>query len=234
MRTANDPAPELLRGGRNNPAVVRIGDTVRRPQVANAPFVHDLLLYLEQVGFDGAPRFLGVDAEGREILTYLEGTVANGWEPGAWTDEQLQAMARLLRRYHDATAESPLVGTREVVCHNDFAPWNTVFVAGLPVAVIDFDGARPGPRLRDLAYVFWCWLAPGTAAVSIPEHIRRLRLICAAYGCPTTPDLVTQLAEWQQEMLAEHLRKGWLDLATRVQREIAWLQDHAAEFRGCL
>ncbi|WP_435866505.1 hypothetical protein [Streptosporangium sandarakinum] len=42
--------------------VVRVGDTVRRPVGPNAPLVHALLRHLEEVGFAGAPRFLGIDA----------------------------------------------------------------------------------------------------------------------------------------------------------------------------
>jgi len=45
-----------LAGGQQTPGVVRIGDTVRRPMGPNAPFDHELLRYLEEVGFDGAPR----------------------------------------------------------------------------------------------------------------------------------------------------------------------------------
>jgi hypothetical protein len=56
-----------LAGGRVNPGVVRVGETVRRPMGARAPFIHDLLVHLEGVGFDGAPRFLGVDEVGRAL-----------------------------------------------------------------------------------------------------------------------------------------------------------------------
>jgi len=30
------------------------------------------LRHLEAVGFTGAPRFLGIDAAGREVLSYIE------------------------------------------------------------------------------------------------------------------------------------------------------------------
>jgi len=42
--------------------VVRIGDTVRRPVGPHSPLVHALLAHLESVGFEGAPRFLGIDS----------------------------------------------------------------------------------------------------------------------------------------------------------------------------
>ena len=57
----------LLPGGFVS-AVVQIGDTVHRPPSPNAGFVHDLLDHLERYGWDGAPRYLGMDAAGREVL----------------------------------------------------------------------------------------------------------------------------------------------------------------------
>src|SRR5713101_2222896 len=69
-----EPLSEIpLSGGRLTPGIVRVGITVRRPAKGNAEFVHDLLLFLEDQGFPFTPRFLGVDEQGRDILTYLEG-----------------------------------------------------------------------------------------------------------------------------------------------------------------
>jgi hypothetical protein len=48
--------------GRITPGVVRVGDTVRRPEGTASPFVREPLLHLERVGFTGALRFLGIDA----------------------------------------------------------------------------------------------------------------------------------------------------------------------------
>jgi hypothetical protein len=53
--------------------VIRLGDTVRRPTQPWTPAVHALLQHLEEVGFPYSPRVLGIDKEGREILTYLDG-----------------------------------------------------------------------------------------------------------------------------------------------------------------
>jgi hypothetical protein len=50
-----------LAGGRATPGVVRVGDTVRRPLKPDSERVHALLALLERHGFDGAPRFLGID-----------------------------------------------------------------------------------------------------------------------------------------------------------------------------
>ncbi|MBK8050530.1 MAG: hypothetical protein IPK16_27550 [Anaerolineales bacterium] len=64
----------LLSGGNVNIGVVRIGATVRRGQTAASPAVHQLLRHLEARGFDGCPRFLGTDEQGREVLSYIEGS----------------------------------------------------------------------------------------------------------------------------------------------------------------
>ncbi|WP_433204520.1 aminoglycoside phosphotransferase family protein [Dactylosporangium sp. CS-047395] len=142
--------------------VVRIGATVRRPVHPWSPSVHALLAHLEAAGFTAAPRFLGVDELGREILDYLPGESGGaGWRHAA-TDDGLAAMARLLRDYHEAVAgfagEWPwaahdgTVRAGEIVCHGDFGPWNLVWRGGRPVGILDWDYAWPQPPVHDVAY----------------------------------------------------------------------------------
>jgi hypothetical protein len=94
-----------LTGGNMSSGVVRVGDTVRRPAGPWTPAVHALLTHLHDVGFDGAPRPLGIDEQGREVLTFIPGTVA--W-PNHFHlldgDAQLRRAARLIREFHDAVA----------------------------------------------------------------------------------------------------------------------------------
>ena len=52
-------------------SVACVGDTVRRSVGPWSKASHAVLKHLERVGFDGAPRFLGIDAQGREVLSYL-------------------------------------------------------------------------------------------------------------------------------------------------------------------
>jgi hypothetical protein len=54
-----------LSGGDVTEGVVRVGDTVRRPVGPHSQLVHALLAYLESAGFEGAPRFLGIDGVNR-------------------------------------------------------------------------------------------------------------------------------------------------------------------------
>lgn len=192
-----------LAGG-NNSSVVRVGETVRRVIGSWSSAVHALLLYLQAQGFSGAPRFLGLDGQGREILTFVEGEVGN--YPLAhymWSDEALVEAALLIRRYHDATVgfvvpeeaswqiAYPDASQHEVICHNDLAPYNTVYANGKPQALIDFDNAGPGPRAWDLAHAAYRFvpLAHLDNAEMQQEGVtdrrtqeRRLQLFCDSYG----------------------------------------------------
>ena len=68
--------------------------------------MHGLLRHLEARGFDGAPRYLGVDDRGREILTFIDGEVGAYPLPAyMWSDEVLAGAARLLRSLHDAALD---------------------------------------------------------------------------------------------------------------------------------
>ena len=153
MRSEENEVP--LAGGRLTAGVVRIGDSVRRPTGPHSPFVHALLTHVGANGFIGAPRLLGIDHQGREMLSFIDGWVPPNLDHFA--DDVLAQAARLLRTLHDTTAGTELAGDQEVVCHNDPSPCNYVFRGDQPIALIDFDHAALGPRLRDVAYAGWLW-----------------------------------------------------------------------------
>lgn len=194
-----------LQGGDVTDGVVRVGDTVRRPASTSTPAVHALLRHLEAVGFEGAPRVVGMDGLGREILTYVPGTTGVRLE--SVTDEALAGLAVLVREFHDATAGFPLTlegwayGSNddkapEVIGHCDLTPDNVIFrhdrdggPAATPRALIDFDLARPTTRLFDIVTTLRHW-APIADPVDRHPLLRdldvgeRLRLFCDAYGVP--------------------------------------------------
>jgi aminoglycoside phosphotransferase (APT) family kinase protein len=193
--------PERLPGG-FVAGVVRVGDTVRRSVSPSSGFVRDLLRYLEHCHWSGAPRHLGVDDQGREVLTFLAGHVA--WEEmqpaEVRSDGSLAGAARLVRQFHDLTAGSDLAGGQEVVCHNDLSPKNTVYRdlgCGLrPVAFIDWDLAAPGARVHDVAHVCWQYVGLGPRA-DVREAARQVRLIADAYDVPARHDLIRTILWWQ-------------------------------------
>jgi hypothetical protein len=82
--------------GGNDSGAIRIGRTVRRPVRSWTASVHELLRHLETKEFEGAPRVLGVDADGREILTYLEGDTIGGrrvWPEWTRAEDTLRQVA---------------------------------------------------------------------------------------------------------------------------------------------
>ena len=137
---------------------------MRRSTGPWTPAVHALLRHLERVGFEGAPRLLGVDEQGREILTYISGEVPRRGDPTLETDLALIEVGSLLRRYHEAAADfalssrvgwhhrSEVSGPVMLVCHNDISPRNTVFRDGHPVAFLDWDLASPAPPAWDVVH----------------------------------------------------------------------------------
>ena len=81
--------------------VWRVEGTIRRTRGPWSDSTAALLRHLEARGFTAAPRFLGVDELGRDVLSVVPG------EPvaGLAGDGQLVQVARLLRAFHDATAD---------------------------------------------------------------------------------------------------------------------------------
>ncbi|MEU4194286.1 aminoglycoside phosphotransferase [Kribbella sp. NPDC026611] len=193
-----------LVGGDVTEGLVRVGDTVRRPPCERDELVREVLLHLEKVGFEGAPRFLGVDAKGRQVLSYIDGEVAGRPRPSWIGDEsRMLSVARLLRAYHDAIAsfgvpenvptliEAPglpaLDDPPELVGHQDITPENVVFRDGAAYALIDFDLVRPVSRAREAVNLMLWWCPYGADEDLDPRYhgldrLRRCRMLADAYG----------------------------------------------------
>jgi hypothetical protein len=229
-----------LAGGNMGP-VTRSGDEVRRvagPWTAN---VHRLLRLYGEAGITEVPRPLGFTDDGRERLSYLAGDVPGYPMPEwVWSESVLVDAARLLRRLHDVSGplagvsdgwRSPVRQPAEVVCHNDFAPYNLVFADGRLVGVIDFDYCSPGPRIWDLAYLAYR-LAPLTGPqepggpATDAERAARLTRLIEAYGLAASPAELVAVAV--ERLLA--LARFSDDAATTLGNPE--LHDHAAGYRA--
>lgn len=199
---------ELLSGGNTSAEVVKIGSTVRRPTGRWTVPVHELLRHLEARGFDGAPRVLGIDERGREILTYVDGSVVWPDHFGLVGDDRaLAEVATLIRSYHEAVADYPSPdgqpwsdrgrdprGPSEVLCHNDLAPWNLVRGAE-GWAFIDWDLAAPGRRSWDLAWALLSFipLMPDSH-LGLDETRHRIGVFRAGYGATLFPAEILNVA----------------------------------------
>ena len=236
--------------GRMGGAVI-VGDTVRKPVRRWTPAVHDLLRHLENVGFDGAPRVLGVDDSGREILTYLPSDARSRIDAPK-SDEAPVGLGRLLRDFREsvngfeARADGSwrlgkTLNTGEIICHNDVNPGNIVYRDGKPYALIDWDLAGPGSPLDDFvrAAILFTPLVPDQICRAwgydeIPERGHRLESLCEGYGIESGPWILDAVEALEQRDLADLLtlgRQGVSPFASflssgseeATRRDLAWL-----------
>jgi hypothetical protein len=226
-----------LAGGDVTEGVVRVGDTVRRPVGPHSPLVHALLTHLESAGFDGAPRFLGIDGSGREVLTYIEGEVAGRPRPPWIADEtRLASVGRLVRAYDDAAASftpppDALPGTKvpeppgippapayppELTGHVDITPENVIFRHGRAYALIDFDLAKPATRADEM-FSAMLWWAPLSDPCDVDPLLRdvdvarRARILADAYSLSGTD------RERVMEVAILRTRRSWYLMKQRAQ-----------------
>jgi aminoglycoside phosphotransferase (APT) family kinase protein len=217
-----------LAGGRQTQGIVRVGQTVRRSLHERSDYVHALLRHLEAVGFDGAPRLLGIDEQGREVLTYLPGEVIVR-SPARLSDARLDSAARLVRRFHDATAGTTLAGDQEVVCHGDLGPHNLVFEGDAAVGIIDWDASvAPGSRLVDLGHAVWCCADVAERAVPVPEQARKVRRMCDAYGWAEVDLLIQEIGNRFRRARDQHAQAGRTKGAAIFDRKVRWMDQKTA------
>jgi hypothetical protein len=176
-------AEERLEGG-NIGGAVRVGDTVRRQAGPWTPSVHALLAHLADKGFTRAPRPLGFDERGREVLTFLEGETVGSrkpWPAWVYADDTLDQVARWMRGYHGAVAdfvppagavwrESGVWSPGMIIAHNDAAAYNAAWHQGTLTGFFDWDFAGPATPEWDLGLAAFSWM---------PLHIGR---VVAAQG----------------------------------------------------
>lgn len=182
---------EALPGGNVAAAVVRVGQTVRKPAGPHTPAVEAFLAHLNAAGVPAVPRTLGLDDRGRHMLEYVPGAMADTLPP--LDAAGLSRVGQLIRELHDASEGfRPPAGARwwvpippdreDLICHHDLAPWNLV-MDGDRWVFIDWDGAGPGSRLWGLAYAIKGFVpleAGGDPAVDGP----RIRAMTDGYGLP--------------------------------------------------
>ena len=187
-----DDSEEVDLPGGNVGGATRVGRTVRRPTGPWTPAVHELLAHLDTEGLRGVPVVLGIDDQGRETLSYVEGR-------GVPVDQEivldtvLEEAVVWLRDYHGIVEgfrpEGPRIwrdaevtlGSDEIICHNDPGAYNWIIQGGHFVAMIDWDVAGPGKPIDDLAFVAWSAI-PLYREIPLDDLVRRLDILVDAYG----------------------------------------------------
>jgi len=181
--------------------------------------IDTLLTHLHDVGFDAAPRALGRDEQGRQVVEYVAGEL--GAEAGRYSATELFSIGRMVADLHTALASfvppSGAVWNRiippdrdEMICHNDVAPWNLV-KSDRGWVLIDWDAAAPGSRLWDLAYSAQS-MAGLRADRPVSESAARLRMFVDGYGLDEAsraalPPMLGRRARAMYELLREGARR---------------------------
>ena len=164
--------------GSMDPRLRPSGSVTQCGEFRRSASVRALLVHLESVGFDGSPRYLGVDDNWTGGRVLDRGRRAAPAVPGLGDDRRRALRPRCTHStaprsnawLHPAASPStgrPTGRTRRprpvactpafVICHNDLFPENVVFRDGRPVALIDFAMAAPGRPLWDVAIAAEVW-----------------------------------------------------------------------------
>ncbi|MHA7306232.1 phosphotransferase [Arthrobacter sp. TMN-49] len=214
-----------LTGGNASGRVVRIGETVRKPWIDNTSAVQSYLEAIRARGVD-APKPLGRDQDGRQVVEYVSGALAIDLLPLG--HEDLLRVGRMIRRIHDASEFVPISDPDgwkmllpaehpNLMCHNDLAPWNLIM--GDRCVFIDWDGAGPSTRLWDLAYAAQSFglLFEGQP---VEAAAARLRAVIDGYGADLAlrvalPDAMAKRTFAMFELLRSSSESGfqpWADM----------------------
>lgn len=221
-----------LAGGRQTDCVVRVGETVRRALHSRSEYIHAVLEHLAVVRFDGAPRLLGIDELGREVLSYVSGEVL-AHSPVRLSDARIESAARLIRRFHDATVGTPLAGGEEVVCHGDLGPHNIVFSGEAAIGIIDWDqGVAPGPRVLDFSHAVWCCADVCEEGVDVREQARKVRLMCDAYRWEDPAVVVDEITARFRRARDAHAVSRRTKAVAIFQEMVAWMEENSSALKA--
>lgn len=175
------------------------GATVTRPTGPWTATVHALLEHVSGKGVP-VPRPLGSDGCRETLSLVPGTGGDERWGDAHLSVKACASAGALLRRYHDASASfvppagatwitdcyvkndavsgddastagvTEVPGTFEVILHGDPEPGNMAWKGNEAVGFFDFDDARPGLRIDDVAYALK-WIIPFNGEV---EKLRRI------------------------------------------------------------
>nr|WP_211208748.1 phosphotransferase [Aeromicrobium marinum] len=243
MPRGTEETPEHLPGGTGG--VWKVGRTVHRPTGAWTPAVHRLLRWLADQGLGGIPHVHGLDDDGREVLSYIEGRGVPV-DDEVVLDSVLVEAVQWLREFHDVVEDfrptEPLTwrsGTAElepgqIICHADPGAYNWIIQSGHFVGMIDWDLAGPGRAIDDLAFL--CWTAvPLYRATDPVDAARRLDLVADTYGewgPVTVLNAVVDRMTTATERIAAGIERGDPGMVALASRgEPQRTRDRVADFR---
>jgi Phosphotransferase enzyme family len=199
------------------------GTVVTRPAKPWTPTVHALLSHLLERGLP-VPEPLALD-DSTERVRLVPGDAGQDAWPHQRTTSGVRSAGALLRRVHDATVGwvppenarwSVPADKGDVICHGDPQPANMTWANGTAVGLFDWDAARPGSRLSDIAYALE-WLAPfetdpaelaRRGFVGAPDRRARIEAFLDGYGWTEEFDVIETVVRRQRQAIDEVVLLG--------------------------
>ena len=256
------PNAEVLNDAPHRP-VFLVGGVVHRAYRFWTPTIQRLLGHLHADGYPFVPEPLGYDHEW-ERLRFVPGrSGGDGWT-AVHDDDGLRAFGGLLRSLHEALAGHPASdqdqwafstgapGPGSGLCHNDFGPWNVVWDAGRPIAVLDWDFVAPGRALDDVAYALR-YVAPfetdehclrGLRYEAPPSRRHRTEVFLEACGVSVDLRSVPSLVSGRSRLTARHVehlarlgvqpQKNWVEsgVSSSDADHADWVDRHGDRLLG--
>ena len=198
---------------------VQVGNTIHRDTGAWTPTIHTLLAFLNDNGFTEAPKVLGFDEKGREVLQFIEGEEASRpWPQTLCTGNGIAQAGKLLRKYHDTVVDFKPPNNAvwrlgkikkkpsQIIRHGDLGPWNFIWHVDMLTGLIDWDFAYPGERIDDLAQMAYYfvplrgeegWREAGFKLR--PNFKSRLNALVTSYGMFSVDELLESVVLQQQQ-----------------------------------
>ncbi len=251
-----DENGEKLSGGLMN-TPIRLDNKVYRKVTKSTETIHHLLKHVRSKGIKWVPEPISFDAD-TEVLSFMNGDVPHDMPEWIWSRSVLTQIASHMRDWHDATEDFVMenaqwsfhTGTEpQVICHDDFAPYNCVFEGTEFAGLIDFDLCAPGSRLWDMAYTAYRFIpvmpktalgeGEETSPFDMAEMNHRIDLFLQAYGKKSPPYAYTRsellsaitkrllaISEWTRNYAEETHNVTLMKNAFMYKRHAVWIQEN--------
>lgn len=200
-----------------------VDEVVIRPRKPWTPTVHQLLRFLVAESVV-VPEPIDLD-DHVERVRFVEGDGGEECWPHQLSLAGVASAGELLRRVHDATKAwtpppdavwSVSFTAGSVICHGDPQPANMAWVDGRAVGLFDWDAARPGERIDDVAYALE-WLAPfetdpaelrRRGFTEEPDRKSRIEAFLKGYGWTEPVDILQAVLVRKQKAITEVVELG--------------------------
>ena len=137
--------------------------------------------------------------------------------------------------------------THEIICHNDWSPWNALFRDGRFALILDWDLAGPGSRLWDVANgaTSWAPLFAEHTRHDIAHTARLVRLFLDAYGLEDRSQVLLTMRlrfQYVASFIAEQATLGdpgmrklvsW-DVPRKMGDDVRYLDEHQTALERAL